>query len=442
MHIQLSDHFTYKKLAQFTIPSIGMMIFTSIYGIVDGLFVSNFVGKTPFAAINLIMPYLMILGAFGFMIGTGGNALVSRVMGEGDRQKANEIFSLLVWVSFAIGLVMTILGIVFMRPIAILLGAEGEMLEYCVLYGNIMQTVLVAFVWQCEFQTFCVTAEKPRLGLVITVAAGLTNIVLDALFVAVLRWGLVGAAAASAISQLVGGVVPVIYFALPNSSALRLVKPKWNGRALLKSCTNGSSEMVSNLSLSLVSMLYNIQLINFAGENGVAAYGVIMYVNFIFVGIFLGYSFGVAPVVGFHYGAANHSELKSLRRKSTNIMGLGGLVLTLLAWLLSAPLSKLFVGYDTQLMEMTCHGFRIYSVAFLFMGLNMFGSSFFTALNNGLVSAILSFVRAFGFQVIAILILPGLFGVDGIWWSIVTAEVLSLGLTVIFLAAKQKQYHY
>ena len=442
MHIQLSDHFTYKKLARFTIPSIGMMIFTSIYGIVDGLFVSNFVGKTPFAAINLIMPYLMILGAFGFMIGTGGNALVSRIMGEGDRQKANEVFSLLVWASFAIGLVMTVLGIVFMRPIAQLLGAEGEMLEYCVLYGNIMQSVMVAFVWQCEFQTFCVTAEKPRLGLAITVAAGVTNIVLDALFVAVFRWGLVGAAAASAISQLVGGLIPLVYFSLPNGSALRLVKPKWNGRALLKACTNGSSEMVSNLSLSLVSMLYNLQLISFAGENGVAAYGVIMYVNFIFVGIFLGYSFGVAPVVGFHYGAANHRELKSLRRKSVNIMGVGGLLLMLAAWLLSTPLSRLFVGYDAALMEMTRHGFRIYAVAFAFMGLNMFGSSFFTALNNGLVSAILSFVRAFGFQVLAILVLPGLLGVDGIWLSIVTAELLSLGMTAAFLAANQKRYHY
>ncbi|MBP0963106.1 MAG: MATE family efflux transporter, partial [Oscillospiraceae bacterium] len=375
-------------------------------------------------------------------IGTGGNALVSRIMGEGDRQRANEVFSMLVWASFAIGLVMTLLGIAFMRPIAILLGAEGEMLEYCVLYGNIMQTVMVAFVWQCEFQTFCVTAEKPRLGLAITVAAGLTNIALDALFVAAFRWGLVGAALASAISQLVGGIIPLVYFALPNSSALRLVKPKWNGRALLKACTNGSSEMVSNLSLSLVSMLYNLQLISFAGENGVAAYGVIMYVNFIFVGIFLGYSFGVAPVVGFHFGAANHDELKNLRRKSINIMGIGGLMLMVAAWLLSTPLSRLFVGYDAALMEMTRHGFRIYAIAFAFMGLNMFGSSFFTALNNGLISAILSFVRAFGFQVIAILILPGLFDVDGIWFSIVTAELLSLGMTVAFLSANQKRYHY
>ena len=442
MHIQLSDHFTYKKLAQFTIPSIGMMIFTSIYGIVDGLFVSNFVGKTPFAAINLIMPYLMILGAFGFMIGTGGNALVSRIMGEGDRQKANEVFSMLVWVSFAIGVVMTVLGIVFMRPIAILLGAEGEMLDYCVLYGNIMQTVLVAFVWQCEFQTFCVTAEKPRLGLAITVAAGLTNIVLDALFVAVFRWGLVGAAVASSISQIVGGVIPVVYFALPNSSALRLVKPKWNGRALLKACTNGSSEMVTNLSLSLVNMLYNLQLMSFAGENGVAAYGVIMYVNFIFVGICLGYSFGVAPVVGFHYGAANHSELKSLRRKSLTIMGVGGVVLTLAALALSAPLARLFVGYDAALMLMTRNGFRLFALSFLFMGLNMFGSSFFTALNNGLVSAILSFVRTFFLQVVCILLLPLWLDLNGVWLSIVVAELLSLGMTLAFLSANQKRYHY
>ena len=442
MHIQLSEHFTYTKLARFTIPSVGMMIFTSIYGVVDGLFVSNLVGKTPFAAINLIMPYLMMLGTVGFMIGTGGNARIGRVMGEGDRRKANEIFSLLVWVSGGIGLVMTVAGIIFMRPVAIWLGATEEMVDYCVLYGNIMQVVLVPFIWQCEFQSFCVAAERPKLGLAITVAAGLTNIVLDALFIAVFHWGLVGAAMASAISQVVGGLIPVVYFALPNQSALRLVRPRWYGRALWKVCTNGSSELVSNLSMSLVNMLYNMQLIKLAGENGVAAYGVIMYVNFIFVSIFLGYSFGVAPVISFHYGAGDHSELKNLRKKSFVIVIGTGLVLTGLAELLAGPLAGLFVGYDPALMEMTRHGFAVYSLSFLFMGINMFGSSFFTALNNGLISAVISFARAFLFQTAAILVLPALFGLDGVWVSILVAELLSLGLTAGFLLTRQKHYHY
>jgi len=442
MHIQLSDHFTYKKLAQFTIPSIGMMIFTSIYGVVDGLFVSNFVGKTPFAAVNLIMPYLMMLSIVGFMIGNGGNALIGRYMGEGNRQKANELFSLLVWVSFVLGALLAVVGFFTIRPISAWLGAEGEMLEYCVSYGKVMIAVQVAFIWQCEFQSFCVVAEKPRMGLYITVAAGLTNIVLDALFVAVFRWGLMGAAVASAISQIVGGVIPVIYFARPNSSALRLVKPRWYGRDMLKTCTNGSSEMVSNLSMSLVNMLYNFQLMKLAGENGVAAYGVIMYVNFIFVGIFLGYSFGVAPVVSYHYGALNHPELKNLRRKSLTLVGVGGIVLTAIAIVMARPLAGIFVGYDPVLLEMTCRGFRIYAAAFLFMGLNMFGSSFFTALNNGLVSAVISFARAFLFQVMAILVLPGLWGLDGVWLSIVVAEVFSLGLTMACLAFNQKRYQY
>ena len=442
MHIQLSDHFTYKKLAQFTIPSIGMMIFTSIYGVVDGLFVSNFVGKTPFAAINLIMPYLMLLSIVGFMIGNGGNALIGRYMGEGNRQKANELFSLLVWVSFVLGALLAVVGFLTIRPISAWLGAEGEMLEYCVSYGKIMIAVQVAFIWQCEFQSFCVVAEKPRMGLYITVAAGLTNIVLDALFVAVFHWGLEGAAWASAISQIVGGVIPVVYFARPNSSALRLVKPRWYGRDMLKTCTNGSSEMVSNLSMSLVNMLYNFQLMKLAGENGVAAYGVIMYVNFIFVGIFLGYSFGVAPVVSYHYGAQNHPELKSLRRKSLTLVGVGGIVLTVAAVALARILAGIFVGYDPALLEMTCHGFRVYAIAFLFMGLNMFGSSFFTALNNGLISAIISFARAFLFQAIAILVLPELWGLDGVWLSIVVAELLSLGLTAGCLVANQKRYQY
>ncbi len=442
MHIQLSEHFTYKKLARFTIPSIGMMIFTSLYGVVDGLFVSNFVGKTAFAAINLIMPYLMILGAIGFMVGTGGNALVSRIMGEGDRQRANELFSLLVWISLGVGLVLSVGGMVVMRPVAILLGAEGEMIDYCVIYGNIMQVVLVAYIWQCEFQSFCVAAERPKMGLAITIAAGVTNMVLDALFVAVFHWGLEGAAVASAISQVVGGVIPVIYFARPNSSALQLVKPRWDGLALLKVCTNGSSELVSNLSMSLVSMLYNRQLMEIAGQDGVAAYGVIMYVNFIFVGIFLGYSFGVAPVVSFHFGAENHTELQSLRRKSMTIIGVCGVVLTLLAELLAGPLAGVFVGYDPALLEMTRHGFRVYSLAYLIMGINMFGSSFFTALNDGLVSAIISFARAFLFQIICILVLPALWGLDGIWLSIVVAELLSLVLTSFFFITKRKRYCY
>lgn len=442
MKIKLSEHFTYRKLLRFTLPSIIMMIFTSIYGVVDGIFVSNFVGKTPFAAINLIMPFLMILCTVGFMIGTGGSALVSLKMGEGDKKKANQIFTMLVYVSVIIAVLLSTLGLLFLRPISYLLGARGTLLDDCVTYGTILLPALVFFVLQNEFQSFFVTAEKPKLGLFVTVGAGLTNIVLDALFVAVFDWGLVGAAVATAASAVVGGATPVVYFFSKNSSLLRFTKAKFEFKPFVKTCANGSSELMTNISMSLVNILYNYQLMKFAGEDGVAAYGVIMYVNFIFISVFFGYSIGSAPIIGYHFGAQNHTELKSLFRKSLTIIASLSLAMTVLAELLSYPLSKIFVGYDAELFSMTCRAFMLYSLSFLFMGMNIFGSSFFTALNNGLVSAAISFLRTLLFQVAAVLLLPLAFGLDGIWCSIIAAEVLSLFVTIIFFVTQRKRYKY
>lgn len=438
--IKLSDHFTYGKLLRFTLPSVIMMIFTSIYGVVDGFFVSNFVGKTPFAAVNFIMPYLMILGCLGFMFGTGGSALVSRIMGTRDMEKANRVFSLLVYVSLGTAVVVAILGIVFLRPIAALMGAEGQLLEDCVLYGRIILLAIPGFVLQMEFQSFFVTAEKPKLGLAVTVISGLTNMVLDA--VLVIPFGLVGAAVATAASQIVGGVVPLIYFARPNSSLLRLGKTSFDGKALLKTCTNGSSELMSNISMSLVSMLYNIQLLSYAGENGVAAYGTMMYVNLIFLAAFIGYSIGTAPVVGFHFGAENHGELQSLLRKSMVIIGVCSVAMLFMGVALARPLSLLFVGYDPQLLELTTHGFYIFACSFLFAGFAIFSSGFFTALNNGLISAVISFLRTLVFQIAAVLLLPLVLGIDGIWLSIVVAEAMAVVVGGIFLVACRKKYHY
>lgn len=442
MSIQLSDHFNYRKLLRFTLPSIVMMIFTSIYGVVDGFFVSNFVGKTPFAAVNFTMPFLMILGAVGFMFGTGGSALIAKTMGEGDPEKANRLFSLFVYVSAACGIVIAVAGIAFIRPIASLLGAEGTMLDDCVTYGRIILIALPAYMLQYEFQSFFVTAEKPQLGLFVTIAAGVTNIVLDALFVAVFRWGLVGAAAATAISQMVGGIVPLFYFFRRNSSLLRLGKTRFDGRALLKACTNGSSELMSNISTSIVSMLYNLQLMHYVGEDGVSAYGVLMYVNMIFLAAFIGYSVGTAPVVGYHYGAGNHKELKSLLKKSMNLILIFSLVMFGLAELLAKPLSMIFVGYDQGLLDLTLRAFLLYSFSFLFSGVGIYGSSFFTALNDGLTSALISFLRTLVFQVAAVLIFPGIWGIDGIWLSIVAAELMSAIVTELFLFTKRKKYHY
>lgn len=442
MNIQLSDHFDYKKLLQFTLPSIVMMIFTSIYGVVDGFFVSNFVGKTPFAAVNFIMPFLMILGAAGFMFGTGGSALIAITIGTGERRKANRLFSLFVYVSAAIGVLIAILGLIFIRPIAALLGAEGILLENCVSYGRIILLAIPAFMLQYEFQSFFVTAEKPQLGLMVTIAAGVTNMVLDALFVAVFRRGLNGAAAATALSQVVGGILPLIYFFRPNTSLLRMTGTKFDGKALLKACTNGSSELMSNVSMSLVSMLYNVQLMKYAGEDGVAAYGVLMYVNMVFLAAFIGYSVGSAPIISYHFGAGNHSELKNILKKSFVIIGIFSVSMLGLAELLARPLANIFVGYDPGLLELTQRGFLIYSFSFLFAGTAIYGSSFFTALGNGLVSALISFLRTLVFQMAAVLIFPLIWGIDGVWISIVAAELMAAAVSILFIIGKRSKYHY
>lgn len=440
--IQLSDHFDYKRLLRFTLPSIVMMIFTSIYSVVDGFFVSNFAGKTPFAAVNFIFPVLMILGCVGFMFGTGGSALIAKTMGEGEREKANDIFSLLVYVGAASGVVLAAVGIVLLPTLATLLGAEGELLANCIVYGRIVLCALPFYTLQMEFQCLFVTAEKPGLGLGVTVAAGVTNMALDALFVGALRWGLEGAAAATAVSQLVGGVAPLIYFGRENDSPLRLGKCRFDGRVLFKAGTNGASELMSNISASVVSMLYNAQLMAKAGEDGVAAYGVLMYVSLVFQGIFIGYAVGAAPIVGYHYGAGSREELKNLLRRSVILIGGFSVLMCLAGETLGRPLSMLFVGYDPGLLDMTAHAFSIFSVAFLFSGAAIFGSSFFTALNDGLTSALISFLRTLVFQCAAVVLFSILWGLDGIWWSIVAAEAMAVVVTLCFLLGKRKQYGY
>lgn len=444
MKIQLSDHFSYGRLLRFTAPSIAMMIFTSVYGVVDGFFVSNYAGKTPFAAVNLIMPFLMVIATVGFMFGTGGSALVAKSFGEGEPERANRNFSLFVYVSFALGVVLAVMGIVFIRPISIRLGAEGALLDNCVVYARIILAALPFYVLQLLFQSFFVTAEKPQLGLAVTVSAGLTNMVLDAVLVISLpqQYKLAGAALATALSQVVGGTVPLFYFARKNSSILRLGRTSFDGRAILKACTNGSSEFMSNVSMNIVGMLYNTQLLKFAGENGVAAYGVMMYVSMIFSAAFIGYSIGTAPVVGYHDGARNFPELKSLLRKSLVVIGLFGVCMVASAELLSSRLARMFVGYDAALMELTVSGFQIFALSFIFMGFAIYGSSFFTALNDGLTSAAISFLRTLVFQVAAVLLLPTIWDIDGIWMSIVVAEFMAVVLTAAFLAIKRRKYHY
>lgn len=444
MRIQLADHFTYGKLVRFTLPCIGMMIFASIYGVVDGFFVSNFAGKIPFAAINLIMPFLMVLSTVGFMFGTGGSAIVAKTFGEGKPEAANRYFSLFVYLTFALCTLFAVLGIVFIRPIAGLLGAEGELLENAVVYARIILSVLPFNALQFLFQSFLVTAEKPQIGFAVTVSAGVTNMVLDFLLVGFLpqEYKLAGAAAATAASQVVAGGAPLVYFFRKNSSILRLGKTALEGKAILKACTNGSSEFMSNISMNIVGMLYNVQLMKYAGEDGVAAYGVMMYVSMIFSGTFIGYSIGAAPLVGYHDGAKNYGELKGLLRKSLMMIGMFSICMVVAAELLAVPLAKIFVGYDAALMNLTVSGFRIFAASFIFMGYAIYCSCFFTALNDGVTSAVISFLRTLVFQVAAVLLLPVVWGIDGVWVSVVVAELMAVVFSVVFLLAKRKKYHY
>ncbi|MBR6913975.1 MAG: MATE family efflux transporter [Treponema sp.] len=442
MNIQLSDHFTFGRLLRFTFPSIGMMIFTSLYSVVDGFFVSNFAGKTSFAAVNLIIPVLMISSSLGFMIGAGGSALVAMLFGAGKKEKANQVFSLLVFMNIILGIIITILAFLLMEKIVIRFGAEGKLLEDAVLYGRIVISCCTMYMLQSSFQTFLIVAEKPKMGLFLTVSAGLTNMILDAVFVGVFKWGLVGAAVATCISQIVGGAIPLVYFLCPNKTSLKIGKFVWNGKAILKTFSNGSSELVSNIAMSVVSILYNLQLLKIAGENGIATYGVLMYVNFIFISLILGYGIGRSPIVSYHYGAENTAELKNLFKKDVILIFASGIILFLIAEFFGPSFARIFTGGDSELFAMSKNAFFIFSFVYFFVGFSILGSSFFTALNNGLISALISFLRTLVFQATAISILPIFLGLNGIWLSEVVAEIASFGVTVLCMILCRKRYGY
>lgn len=442
MRIQLSDHFSYGKLLRFTFPSMVTTIFISLYGVVDGLFVTNFSGKSALAAINFVYPILNILAIFGYMVGVGGSVLVAKALGEQKREKANQLFSLFVYLCAGLGVLLTVIGFFVLRPLLSMLGTEGVLLEQAVQYGKIILASLTFWNLQYLFQIFFVTAEKPKLGLYVTILAGVTNMVLDALFIVVFKWGLVGAAVATVCGQIVGGGVPLIYFFRKNDTILRLGKTKFDVQATMKGISNGTGEFLSGISGSLVGILYNSQLLRFAGEDGVAAYGIMMYVNMVFNGISLGYVSGSSPLVAYHYGAKNHQELKNLLKKGLILLASSSVMMYVLSIILSVPLAQLFAGYDAELYEMTLHGFRIFALSFLFMGIAFFGSSFFTALNNGLVAAILSFLRTFVFQVLCVILLPLVWGIDGIWYSSTVTQGLAMLCTIAFLVGMRKKYHY
>ncbi|MDE5619887.1 MAG: MATE family efflux transporter [Ruminococcus sp.] len=442
MNIQISEHFTTKKLLSFCLPSIIMMVFTSVYGVVDGLFVSNYAGDTAFSAVNFIMPLLMIFGGLGFMFGTGGSAIVAKTIGEGKKDRANEYFTMIICANAIVGIILAVLGFIVLKPATVLMGADENMLGYCMKYGKILICVVPFFMLQNVFQSFFVAAGKPDIGLKISILSGVVNMIFDFLFIAVFQWGVQGAASATALSQIVGAVIPIFYFASDNSSMLKFVKFRFNKKVILRTCTNGSSELMTNISMSVVNMLYNSQLMKYAGQDGVATYGVIMYVSFIFVSIFIGFSIGSAPIVSYNYGAKNSDELKNILRKSILVISCTAIAMTVLSQVIAYPLAKIFVGYKPELFELTIHAFRIYAISFMLSGFNIYGSSFFTALNNGVVSAVISFLRTLLFQIVMVIFIPMIFGLNGIWVSIIFAELLALFVTMFFIFRNKSKYGY
>ncbi len=442
MEIGLDGHFTYRKLLRFVASPVLMMLFTSLYGVVDGFFVSNYVGSTGLAAVNLIWPLVMGVSTIGFMVGSGGSAVVSKTLGEGDHQKANSYFSLLIYVTAGVGLALSVLFLFLIRPVSVALGASGPLLADCVSYGRWLTVFALPFILQVAFQSFLVTAGKPDLSLGFSIFGGVANMVLDWLFIVPLHMGVAGAALATGLGQVIGGVIPLVYFLGKNNSLLSLGRTKWNGWVLLKTCTNGASEMVTNLSTTVVQTLYNIRLMGLVGEAGVAAYGIILYVMFVFTALYYGYAMGAAPLVGFHFGARNRKELQSLFRKSIVLLLGAGVILTALAEAVSGPLTAVFAGYDPDLFALTLRGFRLYALSFLLMGMSVWGSAFFTALSNGLVSAVISFLRTLVFETGAVLLLPLVLGLDGIWLSGLAAEIASLAVTVGFFRRMGPRYGY
>lgn len=440
--IQLSDNFTYRNLIRFTLAPVISMVFASVYGIIDGVFVANFAGTTAFAAINFSFPFLMIFSCFGFMIGTGGSALVSKYLGEGRKQTACEVFSQLIYVLIGFGIFVTILSEILLRPALIFLGADDSFLDLCVIYGRIGLLTTVPYMLQYAMQNLLVTAERPRLGLYITILAGVANIILDTLFVGVLRWGVAGAAYATAISECLGGFIPLLYFIIPNSSLLQLGKPCRRIRPLLQAMTNGISEFLSQITMSLVNSVYNIQLLRLLGTNGISAYGTVMYITWIFFSVYLGYSNGVGPVVGYKYGAQDHEQLKGILRRSIILIGITSLVLFAIAEALARPLAMIFTNSDPELLELSARALRIYALCYIPGGWCVFGSAFFTGLNNGIVSGVISFMRSMVFELAAILLIPLVFGAGSIWFCTTVAEIAALALTIFCIIRFRNRYHY
>lgn len=443
MRIELSGHYSVRRLLVSAVPSIVMILVTSLYSIVDGVFVSNFAGTTPFAALNLMWPAMQVVTVLGLMVGTGGSALVSKTKGEGDDKKADAIFSTLVRFTLILGVIMGALFFILTPQIARWLGAEGELLRQSIIYARICISVAPVFMIQMAFNSFFMAAEKPQLGTALSIASGITNIIVDAVLIVWLKMGIAGAAIGTASGMAVGGLYPIFYFSSKrNSSSLHLVKNTAEFRHVLKACSNGLSEYVGNIALSVVSICYNVQLMKYLGENGVSVYGILMYLGFAFASLFIGYNIMATPVIGYNYGAGNRPELKSLLNKSMGIVLTTGILLAGIVTALARPLATIFVSYDPELLDLAVRAIRIYFISFTICGINMFTSAWFTGLNNGIVSAVAAFTRTLVFELGAVFVIPALFGIDAIWAAVNVAEVLALILSAALILAFRRRYGY
>ena len=440
--IQLSDHFDYKTLLKFTVPSVLMMVISSVYSIVDGLFVSNFAGSDGFAAVNLMMPIAMMISCIGFMAGAGGSALISKTLGEQKNDEARNQFSLIIYIILALSVVIGIAVFLFIPQIAAMMGAEGVIYTNCVIYGRILIAALPAFMLQILFQNFLVVAERPKMGMIIAISSGVTNIVLDALFVAGFRWGVGGAAAATVLGQVIGGLVPLAYFMMKKNHLLWFTKTKFHVETIKRTCSNGFSAFINNASMSLVGIVFNLRLMALMGSDGVVAYGVVMYVTYIISGVFMGYSTGISPVFSYNLGAGNKDEIKELFKKSLVSISVAAVILVALVMIFARNLAAIFVSYDDNLMTLTTEAIRLYNISFLIAGFNIFAAAFFAALNNGAVSGVLSLSRTLVFQLGCLFILPALMGSKGIWLSVTAAEIFAVLAALYFVAKNKGKYQY
>ena len=429
------------SLLRFAFPTIVMMIFMGLYTIVDTIFVAQFVNTDALSSINIVCPIINITVGLGTMIATGGNAIVSRKMGAGENQEAKEDFTLLILTGAVIGFLILLGGTIWIDKIVYALGASDLLFPYCKDYLMVLFLFIPANILQTLFSNLFVTAGKPTLGLALAVLAGIANIVFDYVFIVLLQMGIKGAAIGTGIGYMIPSIIGTVFF-LMKRSELHFCKPNMDASVLLKSCSNGVSELVSQCSAAVTTFLFNVTMMKLLGEDGVAAITVLIYSQFLLTTLYIGFSMGTAPVVSYNYGSGNVKQLKKTVRICFSFIAGISIFVFLFSLLGGESIAKVFAENNRNVFEITKNGFSIFSFSFLFSGCNIFSSALFTALSNGKASATISFLRTFGFITVSLLVLPRFLEVTGVWLAVPFAELFTLMLTVYLLCRHRKQYNY